>query len=438
MDVAAVLGVLNDDQAYEGYDNAQRTIADELAGIASDSARLFRSTQRLDDIVSLAHQAMPRAGPLLTGWRLIHTQACILAALADAPSNPLAAIARLDKAIIISGAAGHGRLDLILDLIDDLQAPLRSTSPHPTASSVPMNANTSPPSTRLPTASSAVRELPKPPSISAFQRPADQPFVLRGYALDWPCCADHLWASAAYLRAATGPGRLVPVEVGQDYRAEEWSQELMLCDTFLSYLDFPDQPRKADSPRTLYLAQHDLFMQFPRLKADLLIPDYVYACVGPDDYKPPANEERLVLNAWLGPAGTLSPAHTDPFFNFYVQVVGRKTVWLAPPSASPYMYAYADSQHPASPVKPEPGSSTPDTGPLKPDSGSSMLGNTSRVDVFTCDESASRREYPHFWEHVVPSASSVTLDAGDVLFFPPGWWHAMRSEATSFSVSMWF
>ena len=160
------------------------------------------------------------------------------------------------------------------------------------------------------TASTAVRELPKPPSMSAFQRLADQPFVLRGYALDWPCCAEHSWASAAYLRAATGPERIVPVEVGQDYRAEEWSQELMPWDTFLSYLDLPDQPRKSDSPRTLYLAQHDLFMQFPRLKADLLIPDYVYACVGPDDYKPPANEDRLLLNAWLGPAGTLSPAHT--------------------------------------------------------------------------------------------------------------------------------
>ncbi|KAL1705822.1 hypothetical protein EV121DRAFT_202690 [Schizophyllum commune] len=434
MDVAAVLNVLNDAQAYKGYDNAQRTIADELAGIASDSARLFRSTQRLDDIAALAHQAMPRAGPLLAGWRLIHTQACILAALADAPSNPLAAIARLDKAIIISGAAGHGRLDLILDLIDDLQAPLRSTSPHPTASSVPLNANTSPHSTRLPTASSAVRELPKPPSMSAFQRLANRPFVLRGYALDWPCCAEHPWASAAYLRAATGPGRIVPVEVGQDYRAKEWSQELMPFDTFLSYLDFPDQPRKADLPRTLYLAQHDLFMQFPRLKADLLIPDYVYACVGPDDYKSPANEDRLVLNAWLGPAGTLSPAHTDPFFNLYVQVAGRKTVWLAPPSASPHMYAYADSQHPASSLKTELGNPDSPT----PDSGPSMLGNTSRVDVFTSDESASRKEFPDFWEHAVPSASSVTLDAGDVLFFPPGWWHAMRSEATSFSVSMWF
>ena len=27
-------------------------------------------------------------------------------------------------------------------------------------------------------------------------------------------------------------------------------------------------------------------------------------------YVPPANDERLVLNAWLGPAGTVSPAHT--------------------------------------------------------------------------------------------------------------------------------
>ena len=98
------------------------------------------------------------------------------------------------------------------------------------------------------------------------------------------------------------------------------------------------------------------------------------------------------------------------------------------------MYAYADSQHPASSLKTELGNPDSPTS----DSGSSMLGNTSRVDVFTSDESASRQEFPDFWEHTVPSASSVTLDAGDVLFFPPGWWHAMRSEATSFSVSMWF
>ena len=67
--------------------------------------------------------------------------------------------------------------------------------------------------------------------------------------------------------------------------------------------------------------------------------------------------------------------------------------------------------------------------------------NTSRVDVFpdTAEaEHASRNDFPVFWKEVPQRAMCVTLAPGDVLFFPPGWWHAMRSEETSFSVSMWF
>lgn len=66
------------------------------------------------------------------------------------------------------------------------------------------------------------------------------------------------------------------------------------------------------------------------------------------------------------------------------------------------------------------------------------MSNTSRVDVFSEESSPCREEYPAFWEDVVPNAYSITMEAGDLLFFPPGWWHAMRSEETSFSVSMWF
>jgi hypothetical protein len=68
------------------------------------------------------------------------------------------------------------------------------------------------------------------------------------------------------------------------------------------------------------------------------------------------------------------------------------------------------------------------------------LNNTSCLDVFASgpDEEMSRREHREFWEEVAPVAMSATLEPGDLLFFPPGWWHAMRSEETSFSVSMWF
>lgn len=66
---------------------------------------------------------------------------------------------------------------------------------------------------------------------------------------------------------------------------------------------------------------------------------------------------------------------------------------------------------------------------------SPSMSNTSQVDVFS---DVSEKEFPLFVEHVVPEAICVTLEAGDLLFFPPAWWHALRSEETSFSVSMWF
>jgi len=59
--------------------------------------------------------------------------------------------------------------------------------------------------------------------------------------------------------------------------------------------------------------------------------------------------------------------------------------------------------------------------------------NTSTLDVFSTKDIAG-----DFAEKVVPFAMSVELGPGDLLSFPPGWWHGMRSESTSFSVSMWF
>ena len=147
----------------------------------------------------------------------------------------------------------------------------------------------------------------------------------------------------------------------------------------------------------------------------------------------------------------------DPFFNLYgaplakaphirllihintAQVVGHKTVWLAPPSASPHMYPYPSS-FPTAACAP----AASEDAPRNPaaNSESQCMSNTSRVDVFSPGDVANgaplRDSYPDFWKNVAGAAMSVTLAPGDLLFFPPGWWHAMRSEETSFSVSMWF
>ena len=65
------------------------------------------------------------------------------------------------------------------------------------------------------------------------------------------------------------------------------------------------------------------------------------------------------------------------------------------------------------------------------------MSNTSRVDVFSARDT-TKEDFNNFWDHVVPIALHETLEPGDLLFIPPGWWHSMRAEETSFSVSMWF
>ena len=58
-----------------------------------------------------------------------------------------------------------------------------------------------------------------------------------------------------------------------------------------------------------YLAQHQLLDQITELRSDILIPDYCHCGT---------SEPRI--NAWIGPNGTVSPAHQDPEHNIFAQV----------------------------------------------------------------------------------------------------------------------
>ncbi|KAF8894500.1 hypothetical protein BD779DRAFT_1501450 [Infundibulicybe gibba] len=347
----------------------------------------------------------------LSGWRLLYTYTSMLRALADlGPLTALHSIFMLDRAIIVSGDVGGLWLDKIHALIEHIQS---FYLPVYAFQCEELITSTQPQSPHhmslLPSSTSVVPCLSIFPSVVAFQKNLSRsPFILRGYARKWPAMQEHPWASYDYLRSISGPGRMVPVELGRDYRTDDWAQKLMSWDHFLSSLEHQQLLSHDSDP--LYLAQHNLFIQFPRLRDDILLPDYIYAFLPSHNYsgyKSPETEDGVLLNAWVGPMGTVSPAHTDPYHNFYAQIVGRKTVWLAPPTTSSSMY------------------------PLD-----AALKNTSMVDVFS--SSATETDYPEFVKNAVPQAFSYTLDPGDLLFFPAGWWHAMKAEETSISVSMWF
>ncbi|TDL27616.1 Clavaminate synthase-like protein [Rickenella mellea] len=435
----------------EHDNNAQRWAMEKLLDVVdslSDEASTLRKnvgdySAVLSKLVHDAHGQIRshnhRSVPLC--WRRLYTEASVVWSLLDLatrPEGPEAlwrdAISRLDLAIVVAGAPGEGRLDLIIDAIERIQTTHLSFQTihqvHP-VTGVTETRTVQP----LSSAYLPVPCLSKAPSLIAFRSTYSQaPFILRGFISEWPAASIHPWASKNYLRTVAGRGRVVPVEVGVDYRADDWTQKMMEWDDFLDYLLPNEPPQCVNANKVVYLAQHDLFKQFPSLRGDIVVPDYVYASlpspVAFPKYQPPGNDDGLVCNVWLGPKGTISPAHIDPFFNFYAQVVGRKTVWLAPPYISAFMSAYTGSTsdtlaHPHNPAM---------------NQTDGAMSNTSRIDVFADHTSSSNasEDIAAFRREVIPQAMRVTLEPGDLLFFPPGWWHAMRSEDTSFSVSMWF
>ncbi|KAF8310667.1 Clavaminate synthase-like protein [Clavulina sp. PMI_390] len=526
-----------------------------------------------------------------TSWRRLFTDASLLLVLASLQQYENATkddykryVGILDEAIVIAGAPGPGRSDMCHDAIARIQDEFLPIDPVnvPSSSrlaagnpsegypevfednSVPIDnrqskrpkratrnttatlngAVSTAPAPPLPeTSGRLVERMNEPPSFADYKAKwYDIPFIIRGYASDWPACSS--WGNPQYLRMVGGLGRVVPVETaraGEDYTSEGWSTSLMDWEEFLDHLyqrsvanakakaaaanlpyttsttpiSRPATPVESNVPRkrgrppatranntatpqqltipisglasTLadraiaplaelageshYLAQHDLIGQFPELRSDIIIPDYVYSeppkTRAFPHHKPPRVEGLCALNTWIGPKGCITPPHKDPYFNCYVQVVGRKTVWLAHPAFNDEMYPYEvpverPSEKPASTSTqasdltrtnnstPSPThSSTSDIPPSKPnvrlpaqgeESKDSVanLNNTSRVPVFGIITADDHARFPRFFHKVAKNAVSAVLEPGDLLIIPPGWWHAMRSEETSSNVSIWY
>lgn len=275
----------------------------------------------IDDVINSAYRRMtPPSGTASFYWHKLYTDACICKALMLLLTVPdldevtaRASIVSLDQAIIIAGAPGSESLDIILDLIDWIQSSVRWRT------LIPALHNFEPARHALQPLPTSLESVPciASPTLLAFQRTWCQtPFVLKGYITDWP--AMRKWPSINYLFSAAGPGRIVPVEVGNDYRADDWMQMLLGWEELLAALLTEDSSNR--SHQVLYLAQHDLLKQFPTLREDIIVPDYVYALPDPPPvssaYRPPSNEDRLVTNVWFGPRGTISPAHTVNIMSF--------------------------------------------------------------------------------------------------------------------------
>ncbi|KAK4687987.1 hypothetical protein P7C73_g2132, partial [Tremellales sp. Uapishka_1] len=411
-------------------------------------------------------------------WLRLYTDVSLLRSLLDLVVGPdgegkerifwLRAVRRLDMAIIVAGAVGVGRMDWIQRTIKEIQKTglrrRRSAGEGGEGASrrsskrrcIAKDASESTDETLL-FAPSRIAVLRQAPSVSQYlQHHITSPFILKRHldSPDSPCPpwpAVDRWRSAEYLLDLVGEGRVVPVEVGGAYDEKDWGQRIIPFRDFLARAGYQvsveddgedkDEREKrrlveGDVPEVeppLYLAQHPLLKQFPELDSDISLPDYVWSSppepVATPSYRPPENEDGLLLNVWVGSGKgeIISPAHTDPYYNCYAQVLGRKRVWLAPPAVSTHMYAYGLS-------------------PIKDHSTDSLttqyITNTSTVPILrpAFDLAQIKEKHPSFYEHVWPVSLEAVLEPGDMMIMPPGWWHAMRGEGegVGWSVSMWY
>ncbi|GAA5942972.1 uncharacterized protein JCM15063_006264 [Sporobolomyces koalae] len=331
--------------------------------------------------------------------------------------------------LIVAGAPGQDRPEYVFALIELAQSRLPSRSPQRPCKR--RRIASPPPPLAPPYLDTPVRQLPDLPDfLLPLSEPTHaEPFVVRSAATDWEAAAR--WKDLEYLqKVGGGRGRVVPVEVGQDYTKAGWGQEIVAWDAFLrETFSHTAQEERHD----YYLAQHSLLTQFPRLSADFPIPSLVYSQPAPledqyPDYEPPKSQDGWVMNAWLGKGGTVSQAHTDPYWNCYVQVVGSKWVWIAPPCVSVHMSAFGSSSQPLGDLAEDGQDCTTAT---------EYMTNTSTIDV-TLPIPKTSPSFTTFETHVRPHAQQVVLGPGDLLVMPPGWWHAMKSLETSFSISTWF
>lgn len=228
------------------------------------------------------------------------------------------------------------------------------------------------------------------PSLIKFQEKYlhhQKPVIITNCMDFWPAMSSHRW-SIKYMQNVAGL-RTVPVEIGDKYTSDTWTQTLMTVNDFIEkYI--------INKTQTGYLAQHQLFDQIPELKRDIFVPDYCYLSEIEDDNAP------VLMNAWFGPKGTVSPLHHDPYQNLLAQVMGSKYIRLYNRDSS-FMYVNSGS----------------------------ILDNTSQVDM----ENIDFDEFPRFHENTY---CECILNEGEMLFIPFKWWHFVKSLSTSFSVSFWW
>jgi hypothetical protein len=135
----------------------------------------------------------------------------------------------------------------------------------------------------------------------------------------------------------------------------------------------------------------------PPYLGNQIIPEISALCDWPEFFEDWANTKT-----WIGPAGTITPLHCDYNDNLFAQISGSKSFVLYPPHAAK-------------------GLKLKEVNPVL---------FASKFDPQTPDFS----EYPDM-QNVQPI--KCTVNEGDLLYLPAGWFHHVTAQSFSFSINRW-
>jgi len=214
-------------------------------------------------------------------------------------------------------------------------------------------------------------------NAGAFRARAMQglPFVMTGLVGRWPLCA----LTPQDLRERFGH---VPVRarVG-DYINTAFATDRAMADMSMQeYLDLAALPHELPP----YVGN----LELRELNSMCHWPSY-FGKMGPPRF-------------WLGPAGTITPLHSDYDDNIFAQIWGSKRVILSPPHHDEFLYTWeANAMLYGSPVNP----AAPDY-----------------------------EKYPLARQATM---TECIVNPGDLLYLPAGWYHQVSSLTPALSSNRW-
>lgn len=225
-----------------------------------------------------------------------------------------------------------------------------------------------------------------------------KPFIINDVANHWG--AYKKWSND-YLTSVCGDN-LIPVEAYnkaffQDYNfafadGHYYHHEQI---KFKDYLSEVNGNQKNDNI-SYYMVQVDFPKYFPELIKDIVCPEYFAKSPKVTNFFFGFSNEKSTSTTYL---------HFDDIHNVFVQIRGRKRFILFPPKNYLSFYPPIDDNR-CSPT-------------------------TSKVDPANPD----LESYPNFpWEEKI----DVVIEAGEILYIPPLWWHHVTALEENISLTFWY